>query len=178
MVINTMIILILGVFCYFFLPFIILCFVKKEKIKKIIAIVLLSLFIVILLVGTWGKLDIGKDVVRINFDFSGKFCNKTINFSFNNLQHFDIVINLIMMIPIGMFIVMLYNKNFIKMMFLLLIVGALSGFFIELTQFVLPIQRNVQLSDVIFNMLSVLIGGLICRVYIAILNCVNKLKIK
>ncbi|MGN0787510.1 MAG: VanZ family protein [Candidatus Onthoplasma sp.] len=176
MTINTMLVLILGVFCYFFLPFIILSCFKNEKIKKIIAIILLSLFIVILLVGTWGKLEIGKDVVRINFDFSGKFCDKKINFSFNNLQPFDIIVNLIMMIPIGMFVVMLYNKNFVKMMFLLLIVGFLSGFFIEFTQFVLPIQRNVQLSDVIFNMISVIMGGLICRIYIAILNCVNNLK--
>ena len=84
MTINTMLVLILGVFCYFFLPFIILSCVKNEKIKKIIAIILLSLFIVILLVGTWGKLEIGKDVVRINFDFSGKCCDKKINFSFKS----------------------------------------------------------------------------------------------
>jgi VanZ family protein len=46
------------------------------------------------------------------------------------------------------------------------IVGLLVGTAIETCQYFLPVPRSVQLSDVILNTLSVVIGSVICRVFL------------
>ena len=170
MTINTTLTLILGIICYIVLPFLVLLFVKNDKRLKVITIVLLCLYLVILLIGVWGEIDVNRHNITINFDFSGKFCSKKINFNFKNLTTFDILINLFMLIPIGMAIAFLKKTSYLKSLLIFALVGLICGFAIELTQFILPIQRSVQLSDVIFNMISVLIGGIIGKLYLILLK--------
>ena len=108
-------------------------------------------------------------------DFSGKWFNKTINLSFNNIPKFDFVINIIMLIPVG--VVCRYltqNKSFFKRVLILIIVAVVSGILTELWQFILPIPRGVQLSDSLLNMISVLIGGVFAEICFIIKNKVGK----
>ena len=61
-----------------------------------------------------------------------------------------------MLIPVGIYIGALFNKPLIKTM----IIGFCIGLFIELMQFILPIDRTPQLSDFLLNGISAVIGCL------------------
>jgi hypothetical protein len=174
MIVSTILLLILGTICYFVLPFLIFVFIKNKKIVKIMAIVFLCLFCFALIVGTLGQVSIARDYTTINFDFSQNFCDKNISLSFSNLTTFDIVTNLLMLIPIGIFVVCFHHKNFLKTTLLLVLVGVLCGLTIELTQFVLPVPRSVQLSDVVFNAISVVLGGMIGWLYLVLGNKIKQ----
>lgn len=165
MTISTVLILILGIACYFVLPFCIWCF-KNDKVKTILTICFFALYLIVLFMGVFGQLEIGNKVVTINFDFSKEWCSKTIGFSFANIGKFDLVINIVMLIPVGMFIYFLSRKKKWWLKILILVgFGFLTGFFIETCQFILPIPRSVQLSDALLNMVSAFLGGMIAWFY-------------
>ena len=122
--------------------------------------ILLSLFFIVLFVGVLGEIDINKDFVYIGFDFSSGFFNKEIIFSFSKFK-LDIFINLIMLIPIGEAVCISAKKinNKFGILYALLI-GVIIGMLIETLQFILPVPRSVQLSDVIYNAISCVFGYL------------------
>lgn len=174
MKINTILVLILSILFCLVVPFFILL-VKDRKKQNILSLLCLVLFLIALFVGVFGKLDFNWDYVQISFDFSGKWCNKTINWTFSNISTFDLVINLVMLIPIGIFAFHYLKINqFWRKIVVLVAVGVLCGTFIETMQFVLPIPRSVQLSDVVFNAISVTLGGLICALYSWIVAKINR----
>ena len=158
--ISTIFILCGGIACMV-VPLILMMTVKPKPLK-IVTIVLLLLYCVVLLIGVWGKLDIGWDTCHITFDWTYNWCAKTINWHPIPTTTFDFVINLIMLIPIGMalFVLLPQHKGVLS-----IIIGFLIGFLIECSQFVLPIYRSVQLSDVLLNMMSVAFGCLIGWIY-------------
>lgn len=165
MKINTIAIIILGIISYVVVPFLILI-IKNKKIKNALSITALIFFVAILLVGVWSKIDITKSYTQITFDFSGQWCDKTIKWNFSNISTFDLVINLVMLIPIGIFAFHFIQKlKPWQKLICLVPIGILCGTAIELSQFILPVPRSVQLSDVIFNTISVFAGGLICWLY-------------
>jgi hypothetical protein len=143
-------------------------------VTKILAVVFLCVFVGILCVGTLGQVQISRETIKISFDFGQNFCDKKISLSFSHLSTFDIVSNLVMLIPIGMFVVFFYHKGIVKTSILLLCVGILSGFLIELCQFIFPVPRSVQLSDVVFNTISVIVGGIIGWLYLFLGTKINK----
>jgi VanZ family protein len=149
-------------------------FIKNEKVVKILAIIFLCLFVGVLCVGTVGQVQITPQATKISFDFSQNFCDKKVSLSFLGLTKFDIVTNLLMLLPVGIFVVYFYRKNFIKTALLLIIVGVCCGFIIELTQFILPIKRSVQLSDAVFNAISVILGGIIGFIYLKLGKIIKK----
>ena len=171
MTISTVLIIILGTLFYFVLPFIIWACFKNEKIKNILTICFFFLYLVVLFIGVFGKLDINDNVVSFSFDFSGSWCAKPINFSLASISTFDLVINIVMLIPVGMFVsYFMKNKNLFLKIISLLGVGLFVGLFIETCQFILPVPRSVQLSDALLNTVSVFVGGLIAWLYLWIIK--------
>lgn len=166
MTISTILILILGVLSFFVLPFGIWC-IKNEKVKNILTICFFCLYLGVLFCGVFGKLSIGEKVVKIDFDFGGQWCAKTIRWSPTNIGTFDLVINLVMLFPVGMIIFYFVRKKKWWARLLCLIgFGLLTGLLIETCQFILPVPRSVQLSDALLNMTSAFVGGMIAWGYL------------
>ncbi len=175
MSINTY--LVVGVWLGLFvvLPLLLLAFMKNGKAKSAIFSVLTVLYVGVIVVGIISNLEITKTAVTINFDFSGTVGGKTINWAFENLSSYDIIINLVMLFPLGMYIA--YFIRHIRPMNSLLIcwyIGFMVGFVLELLQFVLPISRSVQLSDAIFNMISLFMGGFVGTLFTSIATKIYK----
>ena len=84
-----------------------------------------------------------------------KHLNKTFNFDIvaNDLQ--DFIINILMLVPFGFLLKPIFQKYSITKT---LIIGIGFSVLIEMLQLVLPINRSPQLSDIILNSLSCLIG--------------------
>lgn len=157
MKIHTYLIIILLAVFYLIVPLILILFVKNAKIKKFCNILYCVVFCIILFVGVFFKVEISKSVTQINVDFSQGFFNKKFNFKFWSFDLQDFIINILMLFPFGyVFNEALKTKH--KCLFSLLF-GLMIGTFIELNQFILPIPRSPQLSDIIFNGLSVFIGS-------------------
>lgn len=176
MTFPTWLVLTIGILCYLVLPLIIWGCVKNEKTKNVLTIIFFSLYCVVLFCGVFGAVAPGAEKVKIIFDFSGKWAAKTINWGFGGISTFDLVINLVMLIPVGMAALYFARKKSITAKLLIIIVVALlSGFLIELFQFILPIPRGVQLSDAVLNAVSVAIGALLAWLYLAMIKrCKNK----
>ena len=75
-----------------------------------------------------------------------------------------------MLIPIGLFDIYISRKTFMQKLLTCLLVGLMCGVLLETIQFVLPVVRSVQLSDVLLNAISVVIGGVMGVVYDKIFN--------
>lgn len=174
MQISTPLILALGAVFFFVVPFAIL-FIKNKKAFNWTLSILFVLYILLLLCGVWFQTYCTWKTVSIDINFSGKWCAKTVNWKFANLSWFDTIINLVMLIPLGIFIsYKCKNKSFVSKLIFLLCLGFFAGAFIELSQFILPIPRSVQMSDVIFNMISTFIGGMIGMFYLWIVKKTTK----
>lgn len=159
MSLSIPLILIVGILSYFVIPFILLCCCKGRLTSTIIWI-LFAVYIVVLLCGVLSKYNIVDRDYILYFDF-GYYSNKAINWRFWKVGIVDVLINIIMLIPIGQVIAhFVKTKSKTKVLIVLLVSGLLSGIVIETLQYILPINRSVQLSDVIFNIISVVLGGL------------------
>lgn len=163
MEINTIAIYFITFFGFFILPFLLMKCFKTQKKQKMAIICAFCFYLIALFIGVWGKLEINSKITRLTFDFSKTWFSKSINWNFSNLSLFDTVVNLVMLIPVGIFTSYFCHKKWKPLLFFafLLFVGLFCGIFIEVSQFVLPIPRSVQLSDIVFNSISVLLGGLI-----------------
>lgn len=168
MTLNTIAVSILALICYFVLPLMILIFVKNYKSVKKITFALLIIYIVILVIGVWTRVDVTRNVVKISLDYSYGFFNKSIRWGFSNLKIFDILVNLVMLMPIGLSLVILKKEPFITLLIKSVILGFIVGFIVELGQYILPIYRAIQLSDVIFNMISLVFGTIIGKIFLII----------
>ena len=161
MTISTVLVIVLGAICYFILPFLLWALIKNQKLKTILTTIFICLYLGVLFVWVIGKLSISSKYIIVDFDFSGEWCAKNIRF-FEYISTFDLVINLVMLFPIGMYIYYLaQRKKWWAKILMLLGFGLLTGLFIETCQFILPIPRSVQFSDAVFNMISIFVGGLI-----------------
>ena len=156
--IPTTIALIIAAVCVIVIPTILLLVIKSDKKIKIITYIAISLFFAVLACGVLGKISIGKDVVSVSFDFSNSWADKTIDWDFN-IDKIDLLLNIFMLIPVGAFsVVRLKNKKFSILFGFIL--GLVTGFVIESLQYILPVYRSVQLSDMILNGVSGLIGAI------------------
>ena len=73
------------------------------------------------------------------------------------------IINLVMMTPLGVF-VWRYDRSFWKNLLFAFLFGFVLGVIIETSQFILPIPRTVQVQDAVFNGISSVIGMLFIHV--------------
>ena len=164
----------LGAVCYLVLPFLIWALIKNEKIKKIVTIILFSLYCAVLFVGVFGVINFSKNNVHISFNFTNRWASKNINWGFN-ITKFDLIINLVMLFPVGMLTYFLLQKRrFLTKILLLIVVGLMTGLLIETCQFILPIYRSVQLTDVLLNTASVLAGGFLAMGYLGLIKKIRK----
>ena len=161
---------------YIICPILLRIFLYKKKFNKILALVLFGLFMIPLIIGVFANVSVSKENVIINFETNGLWASESINLNIFKLSVFDICINTVMLIPIGVVTTLFYyykNEKFCfgRLMLRLLIMGLISGFLIELLQFILPIERSIQLSDVILNTISCTLGG----IYFTLLLKIKKL---
>jgi len=157
MKLNTTLILLFLMVFYIIIPTI-LTFLKNSKVKKILDITYSVLFFIMLFVGVFGKIDINKTFTTIFFDFTNEMFSKQFNFKFWIVNFQDFIINISMLFPLGyIFTSFIKSKKVVLISFVL---GLLTGMIIEISQFLLPIYRSPQLSDIILNGVSALIGAI------------------
>lgn len=172
MILDALTVSIIALVCYFVLPFLLILTVRNERILRIITWIIFVVYLGILILGVWTRVAIKNGVVNISLDFDYGFFNKSISWGFAGLKLFDIAVNLFMLIPIGLSYCILAPKPFLKQLWTGVLIGLIVGFVIEIGQFLLPVKRSVQLSDVIFNTISVTIGVLLGKLMLVL----NKFK--
>ena len=118
----------------------------------------LVIYLVLLFVGTAGKISLKSDVLKISFDFSHEWFSAY--FSWFELSAGNILINLLLLFPIG-FVVYTFSQQhpFVKTILIALGISAI----IELYQWMLPVFRNSEVSDIIFNTISGVISACYCE---------------
>lgn len=160
MTISNYLIIICVILLYVIVPIVLVVFLSKNKKYNAALWVVYSVFIIVLLVGVLGKIDIGEQYTRVYLDFSAMWADKPINISMQTTK-MDFLINISMLIPIGECVCLLAkNKKSKWGIVIALCFGLICGFGIETMQFILPVHRSVQLSDFVYNTISVVIGYL------------------
>ena len=159
------------------LPILLLAFAKNERAKATAMGILFVIYLAITLIGTWANIAFDSQNMTIYFDFGTKWGGKNIDYVFQNFALTDIYINLCMLVPLGL-VVSYFFKHLKPLTAVILcwFLGFISGFFIELSQYILPISRVVQVSDAIFNMVGLFVGGLIGRICIGVSKKIYKQK--
>lgn len=156
---NTIIIFVLAFIFMAILP-VVLSFALKnhQTALKITTIVLSCIYFVALFIGTTCDISISLNKTTIEFDYTHSWF--TIDFLVYDFDLDNILINVFMFFPLG-FIVYTFakTKHFSKTIILALILSLC----IELIQFVLPIHRYTELTDILFNTLSGLISAFACK---------------
>ncbi len=175
MTLNTIAILIICFVCFVIFPFIVLL-IKNEKSKKKVIIGAFAIYVVLLIIGVTCKIDINIKYTTISYQSTSAWCSKYIYWDFSRASKWDFLINLFMLIPMGLFIsyMALGNKSWWQKLIILFALGAGIGLMIETMQFILPIPRMVQLSDIILNATSTALGGMQYIIYIKIVDKINK----
>lgn len=143
---------------YLIIPTLLIAFCKNTSTLKIITIILAIIFFACLYICITFKVSYTTGSVKILFKYSGEWANKTIAWNALKFGLKDMAINLAMLFPMGAIINVFSNKNFAHTLLLSAVVGVCLGVCLEGLQYVLPVARSVQLSDVIFNTCSVVIG--------------------
>lgn len=164
------VLVVISVFIFYIIvPILIWIFARNSRVGKLLTITFGVLFAIILFFGITSKIYFVDSYAFVTIDFSANWCDKLINFGLGNLDKVDLLINIVMLIPIGLLVVYFNKKSLINKMLVLVGVGLFSGVVLETLQFVLPVYRSVQLSDALLNVLSVVLGGLIGLLYDSVL---------
>lgn len=153
---NTILVVFLLAIIFALIPMILLFTLKKiEHIKKAFSI-LLIFYCILIFIGVFSKVEIGEKII-VGFYKINKNSERFFNFSIVTHNYQDIVINLLMFIPFGFYVCSLFKKlAIIKTT----CIGAVSSIFIESVQYFLPEVRSAQLTDIVLNTLSCLIGSI------------------
>ena len=159
MIINLKLAIIVTIFCMLILPTILFVLLKnKPKALKICAAVLFAVYLVFLFIGTTASISLKSGNVYIAFNFDKEWFS--MDFSWFGLTKINTLINLFLLFPVGFVTYVFSNKHqFLKTILFSLAISLI----IETYQFVLPIHRNTEVSDVIFNTLSGLISATYCE---------------
>ena len=165
------ILVVIGVFVFYLIvPMCIWFSARNSKVGKVLTIVFAIVNGTILFFGITSRIFFKEGMAIIKIDYSANWCDKTISFSLADVDKIDFLINIIMLIPVGLVAVYFNRKSTINRFIMLLVVGVMFGVGLETLQFVLPVTRSVQLSDVILNTISVVVGGMLGVLY----DCVIK----
>ena len=143
---------------------------NKPKALKTCAIVLSVIYFSLLFIGTSFVVKIKNNNLVIYPDFSKEWLS--MKFLTHNFSMTNILVNLILLFPLGFIVdVFAKDKKFLKTILL----SFLISIFIELYQFVLPVPRTTELTDVLFNTLSGALSASYCFL-IKKLNSKNQIK--
>ena len=135
-------------------PAILLVFVKNKKHLQTAVKLLSIVYFCFLAIGVLGKIDLSNGNFSVTFETTNKWLdfNKFTVYSFGT---FNVLINLYMLLPVGAIGYACFDEHkFAKTI-------ALSFFislFIETLQLILPVARSVELTDLLYNTLSGIIG--------------------
>lgn len=156
---NTILLFIIAFLLLFVAP-IVLSFKLKnnQKALKITAIIFACFYFIALFIGTTCEIDIDIYKTTISFDYTKNWFD--INFLIYDFDFDNILINLSMFFPLGFIVYVFFEKN---PFFKTLIFSICLSLFIELYQFILPISRFTELTDLVFNFLSGLISAYVCK---------------
>lgn len=156
---NTIALFIIAFLLMVAVPIVLVFALKNhQKLLKILTIILACGYFVCLFIGTTADISMTLSKTIIEFNFTKKWFN--IDFLLYDFDLDNILINLFMFFPLG-FIVYVFadKKPFVKT-----IIAALClSIFVELYQFILPIERFTELTDLIFNTTSGLISATVCH---------------
>ena len=159
MILPTRLILVMGIIIYFIVP-IFLWFNKGKKSTKIIVDILFGVYLVVLFLGVTCRVSFDSVSTHIDFDYSGEWMSKKFNWSFSKIGGSDLIINLIMLIPIGLYVTFVSKNISCVSIIVSLVIGLMLGLGIELMQYALPVPRSPQITDILLNGCSVCFGAL------------------
>lgn len=131
---------------------------NHQKALKITTIVFSVVYFVFLFIGTTCVLNVSIDNFSIGFDFTKPWFK--FYFILFELAPSNTFINLSMFLPLGFIVYVFAEKKQFKKTIIFAICLSL---FVEFYQFALPIYRNTELTDILFNTLSGLISALYCH---------------
>jgi len=135
------------------LPIVLFFAIKKDKPRKIVFAVLLGVFLIVLGFGVFGNVTIGGGFVTLDLVARGEWFNAS-SFIYYNFGLQNVCLNLFMFIPVGIACYVLLNRSLWKTILVSLALSVL----IEFGQFSLPVARTVELTDLVYNTLSGMIG--------------------
>ena len=171
MQLNATICLIIALALYFIVP-VLLLLVKNKRVQKWLILSLFLLYLIFLLIGVFFRVTIKNNLLKITLDFSYT-ATKTISFGFTKLYTTDVLLNLVMLMPIGYIYSFFSSGKTVKKVIFSLVIGLCIGLIIETGQFFLPVRRSVQLSDVIINGMSLMLGTLYIEIFSKLLKNKN-----
>lgn len=172
---NINIVLTILIILFVGLPTTVFLVLKNNKYIKVLYTVLICLYIAIICLGCFTNISFSKGLTFSPYKHSTWFAHKFV-FDVFSTKIKDFFINIMMLIPLGYLLPALFKKNVVVKTIIFGFVFSLS---IELTQFVFPISRLPQLSDIIFNTLGCAIGTLFFVLVKVIKNKIyNKRKTK
>lgn len=159
MTINLYFALTLVVFFMLILPTTLVFALKhKPRTLKWSISILFVIYLFLLFVGTAGKVSLKNNTLNIYFNFSGNWFS--LYFLWFSFSKTNALINLFLLFPVGYLVYTFCEKHkFIKTILLALAISL----FIEIYQWVLPIHRNTELSDILFNTISGLVSAIYCN---------------
>ena len=141
------------------LPTILVLSLKNHpKALKISAICLMLVYFVVLFIGTTFKISLKQGNLKISADFTKPWFS--MRFLLYSFKPVNLTINIALLFPVGFLVFCFANKH----RFLKTIILAFSlSLLIELYQFILPISRTSELTDLLFNTLGGVLSALYCK---------------
>lgn len=167
----------------FFLPSFYMLKIKDKKLMKKTAKIYLILYVIALLVGTTAEIGKVGNYFYAKLTFDKPWFNAS--FLVANLSFDNVLINVFMFFPLGFFVYEFFSQKLLLVcddknlknsqnkkiytnsysFFLTILISFLTSLLIETYQIVLPIYRNSELADIVFNTLS----GIVSATYFEIL---------
>ena len=156
MVFSLWFVIFMVVLFMFLLPSVFVMFFNHKPWLKWVVLCFFIIYLLVLFAGVFGKIDITQNTVYITFENNGLPFNAH-NFLWWNFDKANVLINLFMLFPVCLIIFAFCKKHtFLKTIILAFCLSA----FIETMQFILPVSRTVEITDLLYNTLSGIIGWL------------------
>ncbi len=154
MEINLILAIVLVFILFVILPSItIFICINNKHILKILGILYFVIYLLGLVILTFSKVVFTNKEIIITFITNNKWFS--LNFLWANFSASNILLNLVMLFPVGAFIISLNTKKgFIKT----IIVSFVISLIIEILQFILPVNRTTEVLDIVLNVISGIIG--------------------
>ena len=148
----------LAFFLMLVLPTILVISLKNHpKALKICTICLMCCYFIILFIGTTFKIGLKNNTVSISADFSKEWFS--MSFLLYSFKPVNLTINIALLFPLGFIVYYFANDHkFLKT----ILYTFLLSLFIEFYQFMLPIKRTTELTDLLFNTLGGVLSALYC----------------
>ena len=130
----------------------------RPKALRVCAICLMTIYFIILFIGTTFNISLKKGNLKIAADFSKNWFS--MRFLLYSFKPVNITINIALLFPLGFIVYHFANKHkFLKT----ILFSLLLSLFIEFYQFMLPISRTTELTDLLFNTLGGTLSALYCK---------------